>query len=65
MDEVYIRTLTLPQWLVDKYFENREFVSVEELIAQIEDLDSDLEKIREEFEDFKQYHEENYIWKWN
>ena len=32
MDEVYIRTLTLPQWLCNKYFENQDFVSIDKLI---------------------------------
>lgn len=60
MDEVYIRTLTLPQWLCDKYFENQDFVSIDKLINIIEDLDSDLEYAREKLDEFKQEVNDNY-----
>ena len=60
MDEVFIRTWTLPEWLAKKYFKNQDFVSVDDLIAIIEDLDSDLENLQEKYEDFKQDVEDNY-----
>lgn len=60
MDEVFIRTWTLPEWLAKKYFKNQDFVSVDDLIAIIEDLDSDLESLQETYEDFKRDVEDNY-----
>ena len=60
MDEVFIRTWTLPEWLGKKYFKDKEFYSIDELIVIIEDLDSELEHTKEEFEDFKQEVEDNY-----
>lgn len=60
MDEIFVRTLTLPQWLCDKYFKNQDFVSIDKLISIIEDLDSDLESLKEEFEDYKQEVNDNY-----
>lgn len=60
MDEVFIRTWTLPEWLCKKYFQTQDFVSVEDLICIIEDLDSDLENLKEEYEDFKNDVEDNY-----
>lgn len=60
MDEVFIRTWTLPEWLVKKYYKGKDFVSIDELITTIEDLDSDRDMIEEEFEDYKQYVEDNY-----
>jgi len=60
MDEVFLRTITLPTWLVEKHFKNEDYVSVEDLIAKVEDLDSDLESLQEEFEDYKEYVQENY-----
>lgn len=60
MDEIFMRTATLPQWLCEKYFNSKDFVSVEDLVGIIEDLDNDLEYEKEEFEEFKQDVEDNY-----
>lgn len=60
MDEIFVRTWTLPEWLCKKYFDKKDFVSVEDLIRKIEDLDSDLEETREELKDFRQEVEDNY-----
>lgn len=60
MDEVFIRTWTLPEWLEKKYFKDKEFYSIEELISIIEEIDSELEHTKEEYEDFKQDVEDNY-----
>ena len=45
MDEVFIRTWTLPEWLVKKYFKDKDFYSIDELIAIIEDLSDDYESL--------------------
>lgn len=60
MDEVFIRTWTLPEWLAKKYFKEKDFYSIDELIAIIEDLDADLESLQEKYDDFKIEVEENY-----
>ena len=60
MEEIFIRTWTLPEWLCKKYFKNIDYVSIEDLIAIIEDLDSDKEELEEELEDLKNDLEENY-----
>ena len=60
MDEVFIRTLTLPEWLKEKYFSEKEFYSIDELIAIIEDLDADLSKMTEMYKDLLEDMQENY-----
>ena len=32
MDEIFINTYNLPEWLVKKYFNEKDFYSIEELI---------------------------------
>lgn len=65
MDEVFIRTLTLPEWLKRKYFKDKDFYSIDELISIIEDLDADVEKLQDELEELHNDIEDNYICKWN
>lgn len=40
MGDIYIDCDALPDWLVNKFFPNEEFVSIEDLIDKIEELDS-------------------------
>ena len=60
MTEVYVKVNELPSWLVKKYFDEKDFYSIAELIAIIEDIDSDKERLEEELEDLKQDVEDNY-----
>lgn len=60
MTEVYVKVNELPSWLVKKYFDEKDFYSIAELIAIIEDIDSDKERLEEELEDLKQDIEDNY-----
>lgn len=60
MDEIFMRTLTLPEWLINKYFKEKEFYSIDELIAIIEDLDADLSKMTEMYKDLLEDMQENY-----
>lgn len=47
MDEVYIKTDYLMEWMKKKYFPNKELISIDDLISLIEDLDSDIEVLEE------------------
>ena len=60
MDEIFMRTWTLPKYIGEKYFKEKDYYSIDELIAIIEDLDDKLEEIKEEYKDFKQDVEDNY-----
>ena len=60
MDEIFINTYNLPEWLVKKYFNEKDFYSIEELIAIIEDLDENIERLQEDIDDIRQDIEDNY-----
>lgn len=59
MDEIYIKKYYLNEWIA-KFFPNQDLISIEELIGVIEDLDGELESVREEFEEYKIYVHDNY-----
>ena len=58
MDEVYIDMRNENEW-IRKYFD-KDWVSIEELLATIEDLDSEIENWKEKYEDLEEYLRENY-----
>ena len=60
MDEVFIRTWTLPEWLAKKYFKEKDFYSIDELIGIIEDLDADVENLEEKLKDLENDIQDNY-----
>ena len=60
MEDVLIRTDAMPEWLAKKYFKKDDVASIEDLFALIEDLDSDKDMLQEEFDNYKQYVEDNY-----
>lgn len=60
MDSIYIKTSDLPEWLVDKYFKDRDLISIDDLYCKFEDLDADYDNLKEEFENYKKYVESNY-----
>lgn len=58
MDEVYIDIRKENAW-IRKYF-NTDFVSIETLLATIEDLDGEVENWKEKYEDLEEDLRENY-----
>lgn len=59
MDELYIKKYYLNEWIV-KFFPDKDLVSIEDLIVVIEDLDDELERVKEDFEEYKNYVADNY-----
>lgn len=59
MNEVYIRTIDLNTW-VAKYFDKQDLISIDDLIGCIEDLDSEVEKLKEKIEDIEQDKKDNW-----
>ena len=58
MDQVYIKKNDLSEW-TQKYFKE-DLVSVDDLIRVIEDLDNEIDGVKEEFDDYKQMVADNY-----
>lgn len=58
MDEVYIDIRKENAW-IQKHF-TADFVSIEQLLATIEDLDSTIEHWKEKYEDLEEDLRENY-----
>lgn len=59
MEEVYIDIRKENKW-IRKYFINKDFVSISDLIGCIEDLDIEVETLNEQIEDIKTDIRENY-----
>lgn len=59
MDEVYIDIRKENAW-IKKYFENKDLVSIGDLISVIEDLDCEVEYWKEKYEDLEADLRENY-----
>jgi DNA-binding transcriptional regulator GbsR (MarR family) len=59
MNEVYIKTENLNKW-IKQYFENKDIISIDDMLTVIEDLDSEVERLKEKIEDMEQNIEDNY-----
>ena len=59
MDNVYIKVENLNKW-VSKYFEDKDIISIDDLLGKFEDLIDELEEVKTDYEDFKQNVEDNY-----
>ena len=59
MDNIYILAKDVNSW-INKYFKNKDLVSVGDLIGIIEDLDSEIENLKDEIKDLKNPQEQDY-----
>jgi len=60
MDRIYIDKYDLPDSVRLKYFDGVDRISIEDLIYTIDELYSELEKLQEDFDDYKQEVNDNY-----
>ena len=60
MNNVYISVTELSSYIQERYFKNKDLITIEDLIWEFEDLYSDYQHLIEEFEDFKRDVEDNY-----
>lgn len=58
-DSVYVDLRNENRWLRE-IFNNKDLITIEEMLEKIEDLSDELEHTKEEFEDFKKDVEDNY-----
>ena len=61
MNDVYIRAEDLNRWIVRNLPQNRDLYSIDDLIGAIEDLDSEVERLKniiDEMEERNNYPEE-------
>lgn len=58
MDEVYIRTDDLARFVKEDYFDNRDFITLEDFYRAFEELSSDYDILKEKYEDLKNKDEE-------
>ena len=59
MENIYVDLRTQNKWIREA-FENKDMVSVEDMLTKIEDLLDELSDVKEEYEDFKRDVEDNY-----
>lgn len=59
MDNVYVDLRNENKW-IREIFDNKDLVTIEEMLTKIEDLNEELEYTQEKFEDFKRDVEDNY-----
>lgn len=60
MNEVFLRTKDLPEWVVDRFFQDKDIISIDELYWEFENLICDFDELEEKYNDFRQNVEENY-----
>ena len=56
MEQVFIRKTDLNKWIA-KYFPNQDLISIEELLAIIEELDSEVDRLKEKISDLENQEE--------
>lgn len=59
MDNVYVDLRNVNKWIRDA-FDNKDLVTVEDVLTKIEDLLDELDDIKEQFKDYKNDVESNY-----
>lgn len=59
MNNVYVDLRNENRW-IREIFNNKDLVTIEEMLTKIEDLNEELEDTQEKFEDFKRDVEDNY-----
>jgi len=62
MDEVYIKVEDLGT--LSKHFKNKDIITLEDFVSEMQNLDADIEHLEEKIEDMERYCEDNHKSKW-
>jgi len=62
MDNVYIMKCELNEWIA-KYFENKDLISIDDLLSTIEDLDDEVTNLKEKIKELQEPNEEDWYQK--
>lgn len=60
MENIFIKVDEIPRNLVDEYFRDKDIVSIDDLIATLDDVDWKLKDLQDDFENFKEEVNDNY-----
>lgn len=60
MENIYIKIDEIPRSLAEKYFISKDLVSLDELIAEFDNLYYEYCYLKDEYEEFKEDVEQNY-----
>lgn len=60
MENIFIKADEIPRNLVDEYFRDKDVVSIDDLIATLDDVDWKLKDLQDDFENFKEEVNDNY-----
>lgn len=60
MDNVYVRAEDLTKWIRRNLPDNKYLYSIDDLIGAIENMDEEIERLREQVDDLEQDIENNY-----
>jgi hypothetical protein len=60
MENIFIKAEEIPQNLINDYFRDKDMVSLDDLIATLDNVDWELKTLQDEYENFKQNVEDNY-----
>ena len=59
MENIYV-DMREQGFTLSNHFKNKDMVSVEDILTRLEELIDDIEHLQDEFDDYKQYVEDNY-----
>lgn len=60
LSEIYLSTDVFSNWVKDKYFVDKDIITLDDLLTKFEDTLDDLERTQEEYNNFKKDVEDNY-----
>lgn len=60
MENIFIKVDEIPRNLVNEYFKGKDLISIDTLIATLDDVDWKLKDLQDDFETFKEEVNDNY-----